>query len=535
MKRMVLVAMIAALASVSAAAKGSGEAGTVPKAASRPVELKVWAPMHGYQGTLGMKSYGESRAFQELERRLNVKITWSNPTNGPQANEQFNLMVASGDLPDMISKVFGQAEIAKLADDGVVIPLKALIQKKAPNLKKTLESYPELRRQVYQADGEVYYAPYARIDPVLREPNVRLLVRQDWLTALKIGEPDTLEDWHAMLKAFRGGDPNGNGKQDEIPFTCVGVSSGNGTPSIGKLAWEPFGAVNDFMQADRKVVFGPTTDAFRSGIEFGRKLIQEGLVDPDFLVQTWSQVDQKILSNLAGSWYSGNPVREQIDFKAMIREKAPSYQLLVARFPKGPDGVRWALERQLVLWNNGKGLSITSKSKNVDACMALIDYSFSPEGDRLLNFGTEGDMYTMKNGREEFGPYVTKNPDGLTPIQTLTKHTLSYDGFMWGYIHGPRIYTEIWPQEVTEPMARRMEGTRSDAIVPQLPFTAKETQSVTSRMNDIRRYTDEMVAKFLLGTVPMGDYAAFTERLRTMGIGEVTALYQAAYDRYLKN
>ena len=33
--------------------------------------------------------------------------------------------------------------------------------------------------------------------------------------------PETIDDWYAMLQAFRDKDPNGNGKKDDVPFTTM--------------------------------------------------------------------------------------------------------------------------------------------------------------------------------------------------------------------------------------------------------------------------------------------------------------------------
>ena len=49
-----------------------------------------------------MKSYNEIEAYKELERITGVKVDFQHPPQGQQATEQFNLMMTSDKLPDVI-------------------------------------------------------------------------------------------------------------------------------------------------------------------------------------------------------------------------------------------------------------------------------------------------------------------------------------------------------------------------------------------------------------------------------------------------
>ena len=69
-------------------------------------------------------------------------------------------------------------------------------------------------------EGDIYCFPFIRGDNslmVFQGP----IVRKDWLDKLGIPMPETIDDWYAMLQAFRDKDPNGNGKKDEVPFTTM--------------------------------------------------------------------------------------------------------------------------------------------------------------------------------------------------------------------------------------------------------------------------------------------------------------------------
>ena len=48
-----------------------------------------------------------------------------------------------------------------------------------------------------------------------------LSINTTWLERLGLEMPETLEEFANVLRAFRDQDPNGNGIQDEIPFSFM--------------------------------------------------------------------------------------------------------------------------------------------------------------------------------------------------------------------------------------------------------------------------------------------------------------------------
>ena len=67
-----------------------------------------------------------------------------------QEKEQFNLLLSSGDLPDIISYNWYEfpGGPQKAINDGYILKLNGLIEDYAPNLKRTLEENPEVDKSV---------------------------------------------------------------------------------------------------------------------------------------------------------------------------------------------------------------------------------------------------------------------------------------------------------------------------------------------------------------------------------------------------
>ena len=76
------------------------ESGGITFPLEEQVTLTMWAPFNVNAASV-MEDYNGSLVFQEMEKRTNVHIEFIHPAIG-QDSEQFNLMIASQEYPDMI-------------------------------------------------------------------------------------------------------------------------------------------------------------------------------------------------------------------------------------------------------------------------------------------------------------------------------------------------------------------------------------------------------------------------------------------------
>ena len=59
-----------------------------------------------------------------------------------------------------------------------------------------------------------------------------------------------------------------------------------------------------------------------------------------------------------------------------------------------------------------------------------------------------------------------------------------------------------------------------------------EADIVANTYSDIETFVQEGIMRFILGTDSMDNWDSFTEQIRSLGIDEVIAAKQAAYDRF---
>ena len=134
-------------ASSASTAAQSGNAGefTYPMAAGH--SITYWCNLNENIGSY-YKDMGESPFGKGLMENTGVDITFLHPPTGGE-NEQFNLLVADGDLPDVMEYHWqnypGGPE--KAISDGVIVSLNDIINQYCPNLKAYLDANPEIARQ----------------------------------------------------------------------------------------------------------------------------------------------------------------------------------------------------------------------------------------------------------------------------------------------------------------------------------------------------------------------------------------------------
>lgn len=174
-----------------------------------PITFTYWVPF-GETAKEIITDLSQNEVYQELEKLTNVKIEFVHPAEG-QETEQFNLTIASGDLPDIIEQ--GErykGGIDRAIADGIYIRLNELVDKHAPNFKKVIESNEDLKREVYSDQGNLLGFGMITTDAsgtsleVTREnPWCGPFIRKDWLDELGMEIPTTIDEWYTALKAFK--------------------------------------------------------------------------------------------------------------------------------------------------------------------------------------------------------------------------------------------------------------------------------------------------------------------------------------------
>ncbi|MCV4234219.1 extracellular solute-binding protein [Virgibacillus sp. LDC1] len=472
----------------------------------QPVDLKMFtriAPVNG--------PFKEMPVFQDYEKLSNVKVEFIEaPTDGFQ--EKKNLLFASNELPDALFRSgLSPLEAVRYGSAGQLIPLEGLIDEYAPNLKNLMEQYPEIRSGITTPEGHIYAVPgivtlgAARTD--------KKWINQMWLEKLNLEVPETTDELYEVLLAFRDGDPNGNGKQDEIPMTArVGlavVAAMSGSFGLDTQLGYNINIEND------KVSIWMGSDKNKEMLMYLNKLYKEKLLDPEIFSHTEAQYLAKQGSGNAGFFFdqtNNNFLSIQDQYTGI----AP---------PAGPNGDRMQSQALPIARDFG-AFAITSINKYPEVTMRWIDYFYSDEGSTLLRFGREGEHYELKDGI----PFYTE--DFLKDISNQAKIT-PYAGGGAPHLISEQVASFINPPQVQEAQQKL------DPFMPEVRYAApmfdeQTAQQVNILRNDIDKYYEEQSTKFIVGALSFDKWGEFQSTLKKMKVDELEKLYQDAYDKMQK-
>jgi putative aldouronate transport system substrate-binding protein len=517
------------------------------------LELSMWMQLSPKRANI-IKDMSEMPMIEELERRTNIHIKWVNPP-AAQAKEQLNLMIASNDLTDIMSHNIPNP--LEYANDGVIIPIQELIKENAPNFSRLMEEIPRLRKEITYENGDIYgmgtlRAPWSGIE--LYMP--RIFIRKDWLDKVGKQLPQTMDDWYDVHKAFKeAGDLNGNGKDDEVPYTTFGFKvEGLGDISIQSFFIRPFGIVPGFYQNDGKVNFGAIQPEYKEALSMIRKWYAEGLIDQDFLIQDINQLDAKVYNSQVGSLY-GLSVRHFAKGNDSIQKADPNAEYVVAPFPKPMDGSKnpYQFEPQTYNISTGALTVITSANKYPAESIKWLDYMYSYEGEVFSEFGQIGVTCEVKNGELVSILDEVAEKEGISIEQALGKYKIGYNS--WCKASIPFDPDHPWYKEggfdyKIDPFKRDSTAQalakygwsldtlqdyktwNNSRILPAITFTKDETDRITTKYTEIKNYVTDMFARFVTGKASIDEFDDYVAQVNKMGIEEVSEVYQTALDRY---
>ena len=514
--------------SASSSAAGSSTAADSANAAaeefSYPMsgkELTYWCELNT-NVSANYTNMGDTPFGQGLMERTGVTITYLHPPTG-QLNEQFNLILADGDLPDIMEYTWQSypGGPQKAIEDGNILALNDIIDQYCPNLKAYLEAHPDVDRQCKTDEGNYYMFPFVRGDDSLRV-STGLMIRQDWLNDLGLEMPTTIDEWHDVLTAFK------TEKGATAPFAFEYT-----TPYL-RNNWPFMSAYNTtaefYVGDDGKIHYGPAEENYKEFLATMNQWYKEGLLDPDMPTAQLDQVSAKMTSGAAGASLGWIGSRMGV-WTTAAKETDPNYDLEAAPVPtlnKGETAKMGPMDNVVV--NNG-GAAITTRCKDIEAAARLLDWAYSDEGHMYYNFGTEGESYTMENGEPVYTDLILNNPDGLPIAQAMS-------GYIRGNYNGPFVQDVRYAQQYyTMDCQKKAQATwtvpeASEHVLPPITPSSGESEEFSAIMNEINTYRDEMTLKFILGTESLDNFDKFVDTMNQMNLKRAIEIENSALDRY---
>lgn len=495
--------------------------------------------------------------WQYMNEHSNINIEWTLYANEAWT-EQKNILLASGDYPDIFFMPFTASEVMEYGmKQGIFLALNEYLDDPTltPNINKVFEIKPELKAASTLPDGNIYGFGYFQTDFYETAPGVRTVMIREWAEAAGIDPASivTLDDLYNALVALKASDFNGNGVADEIPW---GYYTSNGeVPAWNNLVeyiMSAYGHVlSGYTTVDARegvAAFAPLTEDYKATLEFLNKLWAEGLLDDATFTQTEADYNAK-----------GN--NKQYAFTTHYNPGScyPPEIGLAQDESKTPNAVQYYMtpvvdaegETPVARGDYKLGVNrcfISSTCENPEVAVRFIDSIFDPYVSLLFRNGPEWqseDDY-IDNGWEWDDEAKYVDASNMT-----TRSGIESGWYMWlhecnfamgnvGYLAADEYYglATIHPDVGT---AAKYSWTDGYALnikpyevlpFPSVYYTDEQQEFIETYVTELNAYVAKMSAQFITGAASFDEYDAFIENVKALKGQEYNDMLAQIYADY---
>lgn len=463
------------------------------------------------------------------------------------AETKLTLMVTSGNkLPDILT--FGATTWSTrntYADAGALLNLDEYFERGSGYSDAFYKRCEEagfdadnVLNQIRSIDGSLYAFPQS--DQKL--PNIycnRAYMNQDFLDALGLEAPKTIDELTEVLKAFRDGDPNGNGIADEIPLTGTKDWNGNGNALVWLQNMFVYFSASDYRydrldNTDGKLDYVFDRDEYREFLKYVNMLVSEKLLDMASFTQDTStmrkalQADVQTVGMMCGS---ANGFGKNLGSWQPIEQ------------PKGPTGLQ-----QVTYWpqNIGSVWVITADCENPEAAVRLgmlgyigdelgliarfgepdVDWRYAEEGEESV-FKEIGLKPHIKCINVTWGTVANKSwQNNIIPyLSDEETHIEVFDG---NELYGERLHGR------SVSMNMKYGPDKSAVLAGVIHYTEEEQDDWDEMRTALKTYVQEATNLFCVGQLDPNsdaDWQNYLDELNNLQYKEILAVDNEAYAR----
>lgn len=489
-----------------------------------------------------LTSFNELMMYKEMEKRTGTKVEFIHPASGSTGTEAFQILLSSGDYPDMIeynwSSYAGGADQA--IEDGVIIALNDYMEDYAPNYYDIMEGErAKENNYLYKAStitsGGNYYG-FKGINVGKYRGFGGLIVRKDLLDEWKLDIPVTIDDWDTLFATA---------KENGIKYPLTGDSS-LFTIRWGELFNTAWQVGKGFYVDGSKVKFGPFEKNYKNYISKMAEWREKGYIDIDYITNNSTNIEGYMTNgtSIAAFGYVGGTIGKLLPAMA---DRDPDYNLAACPFPVMKDGDKaWFQELQTESTEPCIAISTQCGIENEDRYKEAIkwcDYLYSDEGIILKSFGIKDDTFTIE--KDENGEEHYVYTDKIIDYEKIGAHSISasINHFFLpanhpGYNQHPDYLRGFYPyeqqMEAIEVWNKNVDEAKKH-MLPAISYTSDEAAEKANIESKGRSKLDGAISNIVLGKADISTYDDAVKQAKKDGYDKLLKITQAAYDRYMSS
>ncbi|MDR3193482.1 MAG: extracellular solute-binding protein [Treponema sp.] len=485
-----------------------------PITASGEKKLSFWIPIAPV-ATKHISSYNENIAYQEISKNTGVEVDFIHPVTG-QEREQLGVLIASGDLPDIIEirGLYTGGSSAGVAD-GLFLDMTEMIPVHAPDYYREITRSDLSYRIATNNDNSITdFLLIKQRAPVFRRANYR----QDVMDKLGLDVPITVADYEddfAKMKAagLTGFAPQADGR-------------------IDLFMW-PYGIAPGFyLGSDGKVKFGEAEPAYKQYLELMNGWYNKGYISKDFTSNMLMPQRQALFTTNQVSMII-NPV--DLVLSACNPSGIIPVPLPYPRLHEGqPIHFQPVSFETLPLRAEPFNTVVTSSCKSPEVAVEYLNYFYTREGADICNWGIKDLTYTVDpGGKKTFTDYMLRNEKiPLADVQFVLKMHQCAKLSEPDVLCNPNVVYDSFALEIRNRYSD--DATIDDfQVLPPFQLGLEDSQARAAIMRDINTYINEMTLKFITNVTPLSEFENYLAQIKAMNIDEAIDITAKGYEQFM--
>ena len=467
------------------------------------VVYEGFLPMRIFEGRGDSEPEAYAQKEQEIIDAIGVKPV---PLWLPYGSETEKLNILIGDEGQQLDLIT-TGNWDEYAKGGTIAPLNDLLETYGQDILKAYSEFPGIWDYVTdKATGNIYGVP--RTLPLTQHP---IWMREDWIKAVGMEQPKTIDELEELLGKLYEADPAGNGQTIPMLLDLGSVRYG----LSGAFTQHGYGTWLD--ETDGRVKLGEMQPGFKDCIAKVAAWYEKGYVYMDSFVIDTTKVNDLIVANRVGtSLLIYSPVCINLP---ELQKTVPEANYVYTPDISGAKGFAETGEAP-----SNSCMMILSRSQNKEAAMKFLNWFM----DKTNFIGS----YAGRLGID--WDWVDEQASTLIRMDTET-----YDGEFYAFPNNlmlrylnildsadaqPGLYTQFLTED-----SYRTEGIKFCGTYGTL-FSTARMKELAPNKTDIDTMIEEELINFITGVRPMDEWDTFIEKeLTAAGVDKVIDAYTTMY------
>ncbi len=335
--------------------------------------------------------FGKDLVTKKIKEDLNINIKFLTGDD-----TKLNTIFAGGEMPDLLTIFDSNSPVVQKAATWA-LPLNDLADKYDPYFHKVAEK--DTMNWFQLADGKTYgYPNYSNTQNDYDSGNIpaktAFVIRKDVYEA--IGKPTigTPEEFKSAMQQIKQQFPN------MIPFGFNSIGSGTG--SLGDVLQDFIGVP---METENGEFYNRNLDEdYLTWLKTLNEVYRNGDISDDSFADDGTGFEEKVKSGKYATMLLDGTPQQSGNLQIFMTEN-PGKEYIAIDGPQSTVGHEPTLNQSGI---TGWMITfVTKKAKDPAKAMQIYTYLLSEEGQKLMNYGIEGETYKVNDtGKIEFLPEI---------------------------------------------------------------------------------------------------------------------------------